>query len=208
MQATTPNHSFLYSGAIAGASSTFVFTAIHHLFISNIWFALPPMLVAGVLCGLCLAWSYGRLFRPPSTTTWVTYNLIYLSLFFLLGILSIIILEPVTTIPELIATNEPPDELIRQAMPLTLGFIIASAALISLFWGRNPGDVTAILLTCTVLIILLGLNVSALGLVHLSGGTLPLLAGLFGLLVALNVVYLTTFLLLERKIYTSGEAII
>lgn len=90
---STRNGRFLLSGVIAGAASTFVFTAIHHLFISNIWFSLPPMLIAGALYGLCLAWSYGRLFQPPSIPTWLLYNLVYIAFFFLLGILSILIFE-------------------------------------------------------------------------------------------------------------------
>jgi hypothetical protein len=96
--------------------------------------------------------------------------------------------------------NEPPTELIRQAMPLTLGFIFGSTALITRLWGRNLGDVVAILLPCTVLIILLGLNVSVLGLVHLSGGAIPLLSKLFGLIVALNLVYLAIYLLLVQEV--------
>jgi hypothetical protein len=198
---STQNGRFLLSGMIAGAASTVVFTAIHHLFISNIWFSLLPMLIAGALCGLCLAWSYGRLFRPPSIPTWLLYNLVYIGLFFLLGILSILIFEPVVTIPQLIVANEPPDELIRQAMPLTIGLILGSAALITILWGRNLVDVAAILLTCTVLIILLGLNVSVLGLVYLPGSAISLIAKMFGLILLLNLVYLATFLLLEREIY-------
>jgi hypothetical protein len=198
---STRNGRFLLSGVIAGAASTVVFTAIHHLFISNIWFSLLPMLIAGALCGLCLAWSYGRLFRSPSIPTWLLYNLVYIGLFFLLGLLSILIFEPVVTIPQLIVANEPPDELIRQAMPLTLAFILGSAALITIFWGRNLVDVAAILLTCTVLIILLGLNVSVLGLVYLPGNAISLVAKMFGLILLLNLVYLAIFLLLERKIY-------
>jgi hypothetical protein len=198
---TTPNGRFLWSGATAGAASTVVFTAVHHLFISNIWFSLLPMLIAGALCGLCLAWSYGRLFRPAAIPTWLLYNLVYITLFFLLGILSILIFEPVATIPQLIVANEPPNELIRQAMPLTLAFILGSAALITVLWGRNLVDVASILLTCTVLIILLGLNVSVLGLVYLPGSAVSLVAKMFGLIVLLNLVYLAIFLLLERNIY-------
>jgi hypothetical protein len=196
---SVPNGRFLLSGAAAGTASTLVFTAVHHLFISDIWFSLPSMLIAGALCGLCLAWGYGRLFRPPSTTTWVLYNLVYVALFFLLGILSILIFEPVATIPQLIMANEPPAELIRQAMPLTLGFILGSGALMTMLWGRNLVDIAAILLTCTVLIILLGLNVSVLGLVYLPGSAISLVAKLFGLIAALNAVYLVIYLLLERK---------
>ncbi|MFO7538220.1 MAG: hypothetical protein R6X32_09185 [Chloroflexota bacterium] len=201
MPPSAQNGRFLLSGVIAGAASTFVFTAIHHLFISNIWFSLLPMLIAGALCGLCLAWSYGRLFQPPSIPTWLLYNLVYIALFFLLGILSILIFEPIATIPQLVVANEPPDELIRQAMPLTLGFILGSAALMTILWGRNLVDIAAILLTCTVLIILLGLNVSVLGLVYIPGSAISLVAKMFGLIVLLNLVYLAIFLLLEREIY-------
>lgn len=195
------NGRFHLSGMIAGAASALMFTAVHHWFISDIWFSLPPMLIAGALCGLCLAWSYGRLFRPPSILTWLLYNLVYIALFLLLGILSILIFEPIATIPQLIAANEPPDELIRQAMPLTLGFILGSAALITMLWGRDLVDVAAILLTCTVLIILLGLNVSILGLVYIPGSAISLIAKIFGLILLLNLVYLAIFLLLEREIY-------
>ncbi|MBE0408951.1 MAG: hypothetical protein IBX69_04380 [Anaerolineales bacterium] len=194
----TSTASFPLSGALAGTGSTIVFAAIHHALISDIWFSLVPMLVAGALCGLCLAWSFGRLFRPPSIASWLFYNLVYVALFFLLGIASLIFLEPVTTIAELVAANEAPHELIRQALPLTLGFTITAAALISFLWGRNPLDVAAVLLTCIVLVSLLGLNVSVLGLVQLTSGSFSLVAMLFGLIVALNVAYLALFLLIER----------
>jgi hypothetical protein len=190
--------SFPLSGALAGMGSTVAFAAIHHALISDIWFSLVPMLVAGALCGLCLAWSFGRLFRPPSIASWLLYNLVYLGLFVFLGIASLIFLEPVATVTELIVANEAPHELIRQALPLTLGFTITAAALISFLWGRNPLDVVAVGLTCIVLVSLLGLNVSILGLVQFTSGSFYLVARLFALIVALNVVYLALFLLKER----------
>jgi hypothetical protein len=190
--------SFPLSGALAGMGSTVVFAAIHHALISDIWFSLVPMLVAGALCGLCLAWSFGRLFRPPSIASWLLYNLVYLSLFVFLGIASLIFLEPVATVTELIVAEEVPHELIRQALPLTLGFTITAAALISFLWGRNPLDAVAVGLTCIVLVSLLGLNVSILGLVQFTSGSFYLVARLFALIVALNVVYLALFLLKER----------
>jgi hypothetical protein len=190
--------SFPLSGALAGMGSTVVFAAIHHALISDIWFSLVPMLVAGALCGLCLAWSFGRLFRPPSIASWLLYNLVYLGLFVFLGIASLIFLEPVATVTELIVADEAPHELIRQALPLTLGFTITAAALISFLWGRNPLDVVAVGLTCIVLVSLLGLNVSILGLVQFTSGSFYLVARLFALIVALNVVYLALFLLKER----------
>jgi hypothetical protein len=188
----------LISGCVAGAGSTIVFTAIHHLFISDIWFSLPLMLVAGAACGLTIAWSYTRLFGPPAAASWVRYNLVFVGLLILLGLVSLVVFDPITTIPILLAANEPPNELIVKAMPLTLGFIGVSAALIHLRWGRNLLDGVAILVTCTVIILLLGLNVSILGLVYIPSTAAYLVAELFGLTLALNVVYLALFLRLVR----------
>ena len=91
----------LAAGAIAGATSAITFTALHQLIISNIWFSLVPMLVAGAVCGACLAWSYGCLFAQPSASTWWWYNLAYVALLALLGLTSIALFEPITTIPQI-----------------------------------------------------------------------------------------------------------
>jgi hypothetical protein len=198
IQTGTRTFSIPLSGALAGMGSTVVFAAIHHALISDIWFSLGPMLVAGALCGLCLAWSFGRLFQPPSVAAWLLYNLVYLALFVLLGIASLVFLEPVATVSELIVANEAPHALIRQAMLLTIGFTISVAALISFLWGRSPLDVIAVLLTCFVLVSLLGLNVSILGLVEFTSGSFYLVGRLFALIVALNIVYLILFLLMVR----------
>lgn len=199
MGASTREHRQLRSGALAGAVSAFAFTVLHHVLISDIWFALVPMLIAGAVCGLCLAWSHGRLYRPPSVASWVGYNGAYVVLLALLGVVSIMVFEPITTIPELIAANGPPEALIAQAMPLTIAFTLASAALIGLRRGRNAIDVASVLVTCAALVVLLGLNVSTLGLVHLPAGALSLVAQMFGLILVLDLVFVIVFLLLERQ---------
>lgn len=195
----------LLSGTVAGAASVVAFAAIHQLLISDIWYSLLPMMAAGAVCGLCVAWSYGRLFRRASAASWLMYNLLYVALLVLLGVASLIVYEPVATIPALIAANEPPRELIREAMSLTVAFTLLSAALIGLLWGRNLLDHAAILLTCTVVVVLLGLNVSVLGLVHLTRGTFHLLAETFGLILAINLSYAAFFVVLERKLFFGVE---
>jgi hypothetical protein len=195
----TDDHRHLRTGALAGAASALAFTALHHVLISDIWFSLVPMLIAGAICGLCVAWSHGRLYRPPSVASWLRYNATYVALLVLLGVVSIMVFEPVTTIPELIAANGPPEALIAQAMPLTIAFTLASAALIGLRRGRNPIDVASVLVTCAALVVLLGLNVSTLGLVHLPAGALSLVAQMFGLILVLDLVFVIVFLLLERQ---------
>ncbi len=57
----------------------------------------------------------------------------------------------------------------------------------------------AILRTCTLLVLLLGLNVSAIGLVYIPSGSVYLVVELFGLILAINMVYVAVFMALERK---------
>jgi hypothetical protein len=191
--------SFIRSGATAGAASAFTFAVIHYIFISDIWFALVLMLIAGALCGLCIGWSYALLTQMPSTGSWWRYNMLFVGLLFLLGVVSVLIFEPTTTIAALSAANEPPDQLIRQALPFTALFTLFAAVLISLIFRANWRQFSVVLLTCTLLILLLGLNVSILGFIYVPRGSLYLVLEFFGLIVFINVVYATTFWILERK---------
>jgi hypothetical protein len=187
------------SGAISGTISALVFTAIHHIFISDIWFSLILMLAAGALCGLCVSWSYRLLVERPSAVSWLGYNLLYVGMLVLLGAASVIVFEPVTTIAALIGSNGPPDALIGQALPMTAAFTLAAAGLVSLVYRRDWAGFAASLVTCTVLVVLLGLNVSIIGLVAIPRSSLYLILEMFGLIVALNGVYLVAFIALERK---------
>lgn len=188
---------FARSGAVAGAVSTFVFTVVHHIAISNIWFSFPFMLLAGALCGLGIGWSYGLLVGRPSTVNWLGYNLVYVTMLMLLGLVSALVFEPVVSMAALMQTSGPPDALIAQALPMTLVFTLASAVVISLLYGRSRLHFGAILLTTVVLVLLLGLNISALGLVSIPRGSVILVAEFLGLVVLLDVVYAAAFIALE-----------
>ena len=188
----------LAAGAIACATSAITFTALHQLIISNIWFSLVPMLVAGAVCGACLAWSYGCLFAQPSASTWWRYNLAYVALLALLGLTSIALFEPITTIPQLLADPRPPVQLFQKTVPLTAGFVVGSAILLWTLWGRTIVDAVAVLVTCAVVVLGLGLNVSIMGLVRLTSGTAYLVAEQLGLTLFLGAVYAATFLILQR----------
>jgi uncharacterized membrane protein YuzA (DUF378 family) len=190
----------LRSGAAAGAVSAFAFTALHHLLISNIWFSLVPMMAAGALSGLCLAWSWGLLFAAATVAGWWLYNAVWVALLVLLGAASFVVYKPVTTMAAVMATGgAPPPELLRQAMPLTIGYTLGATALLSLIWGRRPAQVASILATAAVLVSLLGINVSALGLVELDGSVIPLLAMMVALIMALIFGFAAVFQLLERR---------
>ena len=187
-------------GAFSGIVSTLIFTIIHDIFISNIWNMLIPMLVAGALCGAVLVWSYRLLVVNPSQRGWLVYNLIYVLLFGLLGVASVLFFEPVMTMAAVVNLNGPPTELIDQAMPMTIVFTLGMAVLITVLYGRSITKFLAVLLTCTVLVVLLGLNVSAVGLVAIPSGSLVVIAELFGLIIILNAVYVLVYLMLDRWI--------
>ncbi len=164
------------------------------------------MTVAGSVCGLCVAWTYQLLFEVHSASRFVRYNLVYVAMFALLGAASVLVYEPVTTIAALTEADEPPLELIRRATPMTVLFTLGTATLLSVLYGRTRRRFGAILLTCTVLILLLGLNVSVIGLVEIPSGSLYLVAELFGLIIAINLAYVASFIVLERKSLSGGRA--
>lgn len=194
---------FVRSGAIAGAASSLLFTIVHHIFISNIWFSFPLMLVAGVLCGLAIGWSYGRLVERPSARSWLAYNLVYVLMLMLLGAASALMFEPVVSMAALMQANGPPDALIAQALPMTLAFTLASAIGITLVYGRSWRHLRAILLTTSALVLFLGLNISALGLVSIPRGSLYLVAEFLGLVVLLATAYAVIFMALARSRLTA-----
>ena len=188
------------AGAAAGAVSAVVFTGVHDLVISDIWFMLVPMGLAGAVCGLGLALSYALLVDSPIVGGWLGYNLLYLLLLVGLGPLSLLLYEPVTTIPALLASPDGlPAELMREILPMTTAYTLFMALLVTWLYGRRWSRLVIVLPTCAVLVLLLGLNVAAFGLVQLTTGWMPLMLELLGLVVALNVVYVAVFLGLARK---------
>ena len=124
-----------------------------------------------------------------------------------LGVASVLFFEPVTTMAAVITLNGPPTELINQAMPMTIAFTLGMAILITLLYSRSIAKFFAVLLTCTVLVALLGLNVSAIGLVDIPSGSLIVIAELLGLIVALNAVYVMMDFLLDRWIGQTNKSI-
>lgn len=192
--------SFPRSGAAAGAGSALTFTVVHDLFISDIWAMLLPMLVAGAVCGACLGWSYRRLAVRPTVPGWLRYNGTFLVMFGLLGALSVAVFDPVTTMAEVVSANAPPDDLIAEAMPMTVAFTLVTATVVTLLHARRSRELGPVLLTTSVLVLLLGLNVSAIGLVEIPSGSAYLVAELFGLIVALDVVFALGVVALERRV--------
>ncbi len=190
---------FPASGGLAGAVSALVFAWVHDIFISDIWFSLLALLAAGAICGASIGWTFGLLVALPSAGSWLRYNALFVGMLGLLGLVSVLVFEPVTTIGALIAANGPPGELIGRAMPVTAAFTLAMAALISRVYARSWPHFAAVLLACSVLVLLLGLNISTIGLVDIPGSSVYLVLELFGLVLALNLVYAAVFIALEHK---------
>ena len=194
-----PTANFLRSGPIAGLVSALIFTIVHQIFISDIWFSIPIMLIAGALCGPSLGWSYGVLVSVPTLKNWLAYNLVYMAMFGILGAVSVAAFDPITTVEALIEVNESPNELIGKAMPLTVVFTFLMAGIVTVLSTRRWANFGSALLACVILVLSLGLNVSIIGLVSLPSGSLYLVVELFALILALGVVFAVAFAILERK---------
>lgn len=184
-----PRRGLVRTGALSGASSALVFTIVHDLTISNIWPMLGMMLAAGAVCGACIAWSYEHLFPRASIATWIRYNAAYLAVFGVLAALSVVVFEPVTTMAAVTARGGPVDDLIVQALPLMAVFVVAATGVLGKLWARRSSDYLRILLTVTVLMLLLGLNVSVLGLVDFGGASMAPVVTFFSMIVLLDVVF-------------------
>jgi hypothetical protein len=171
-------------GAAAGALAALTFAAVHALWITDIWFSLVPMMIAGAACGATIGWSYGRLFEP-SIRTWLGYNASYVIALAVLGLVSVAAFEPRTTMAELLTLDGPPADLIGDAFPLTIVFTLGTAVVLSVLFGRTLAAFGAILVTSTVLVALLGLDVSVIGLIRIPTSSLYLVVELAGLIVVL-----------------------
>lgn len=185
-------------GLIAGLIAGIFFAIIHGVMISNIWFSLPMLLIAGGLCGLCLGWTYDLLFDKPTLGSWLRFNGWFVSLFGILSIFSEIAFEPVISIGEVLQGG-PPGDVYLQALPVTIFSTLVMAGLIFWRYGKTLKHFGAILLTCSVLVILLGLNISLMGLVYVPTNSYYLFAETFGLVLSLNIVFVVAFLILSRK---------
>lgn len=193
------NGRFTLSGTLAGVISTFVFTFVHDLLISNIWPMFGVMVVAGALSGACISWSYGLLVKKPALRQWLLYNLVYVAMLILQGIVSLLLFEPATTLAAITAAGDLPMDLLGQALPLASVFTLFMAVGITVGYGGSWGKFGAVLLTSAILVLLLGHNVFILGLVEIPRGSFYLVLKMFGLILLLNVVYVVAFVLLEWR---------
>lgn len=192
---------FALTGAVAGVVSAVGFAALHALLISDIWWSVVLMAVAGAMCGACVAWSFAVITRNRTVRSWALYNATYVGLLVSLGIVSLIMFEPATSIPMLMAPGglDRAERLMAEAMPMTILFGAGSAVLVARFFGRRWWHVGPVMVAMTVVIVLLGLNVSIIGLVEIPRSSLYVVAELFGLIFGIVLVYAAVFAVLEWR---------
>jgi len=186
------------TGAAAGALATLVFMVVHHILIMPIWFMVVPMLAAGAICGLTIAWSYLTAVDLPSTGRWFALNGAYLLTMFALGIVSLIGFEPAWTFAELNVEDPPIGELFSRALPLMIGFSLVGALPIWVTFGRKRSAFVPIIVTEAVLVLLLGHNVAIIGLVDLTTDGWSLVWIMFGLVAFLAAANALTYLGLSK----------
>jgi hypothetical protein len=193
------------SGAISGVIASVLFTALHQLVISDIWFSLIIMIVSGGLAGAAIAWAYTSMTETANIKSWVAFNSSLMLLYVALTVVSIAVFDPVTTVGALIEANEPADELIGQAMPMTVIFTVGSAILITAVFGNLRKHFVPVLIMTIVLVLTLGLNVSIIGLVSFPSGTVYLVFEMLGLIAFLGISYMLLVAVLRRRTFGYGE---
>ena len=177
------------AGTIAGVCSTFVFTVLHQIFISSIWWMLPIMAIAGALCGVCLVWCYSELVYQPSGRSLAGYVALFTTMFGLLLVVSLIIYEPSISLDAMLQSSGGNPIPLRETLPLMTVFTIGWAGFLTLLYRTSWRGFGVALVTTTVLMALLGFNVSTAGLVEIPTSAWLLIVEFFGYLIALATVF-------------------
>ena len=185
-------------GALSGGLTVLIFVMIHHLWISDIWFNLGPMVLAGAVCGLVIVWSYTKAVSEHSPRRWFVYNGFQIGLLVALGMVSFVVLDPKFTMAEAMVMDDALAELIPPALPLMILAILVGTFLLWIAYGRKRGALAPILVTQVLLVFLVGHNLAILGLVELSGDLLAVFAEFIGLTAFLGVGFAAGLMLLTR----------
>lgn len=156
------------TSAGVGAALVLAFTVVHGVFISDIWFNAVPMIVAGALSGLTIAWSYGSGVRRHSTGAWFGYAALLSAEMVVLGIASLVVLEPRFTMAELLLRDDAFDLLIPPSVPLMVATMVFGTLAFWLVSNRRRAALVPILTTQVLLVFLLGHQFAFLGLVEQS----------------------------------------
>lgn len=177
------------AGAVAGVCSVFVFTVLHQIFINSIWWMFPIMAIAGALCGACLAWCYSELVHQPSGRSLAGYVALFTTMFGLLLVVSFIVYEPIITLDAMLQSSGGNPIPVGETLPLMTVFTLGWAGFLTLLYRKGWRGFGVAVVTTSVLMVLLGFNVSTAGLVEIPTDTWLLIVEFFGYIIALAAVY-------------------
>lgn len=188
----------LAAGAAAGVVAVLVFTVLHQIFINPIWWMFPIMAIAGAACGLCLAWCYDTLVSNPSWRTWWGYLGMFNIMFGLLAWASAVIYDPIISMAEMVESSGGNPIPMSETLPLMIVFTLGWAGLLTMIFKGGWSGFGAASATIAVLMLLLGFNLSTVGLVDVPTEGRILLVEFFGYVTALSVTYGLTHTCLMR----------
>ena len=184
-------------GALSGTLSALAFTAVHGWFIVDIWDGIRRMLFAGVLCGVCIVWSYRKGVGVHSTRRWLAYNGMSVAILIALGAASFLILDPQFTMAELEGSDDALARLIPPALPLLVGTSVVGALGLWVLFGRRPRAFLPILVAQILLVFLVGHNLAILGLVESSSQLTEIVWEFIGLTAFLGAGFAFGVMLIE-----------
>lgn len=173
-------------GAASGAVTVLLFTLLHDLLISDIWFNVGPMVVSGAVCGAVLVWSYRAAVGDHTPRRWLAYVGVCSGLLVTLGVVSLLVLEPRFTMTELLGNDDALGLLLPPALPLMGAATLAGTGVLWLWLGRPPGALLPLLVGQLLLVFFMGHNLAILGLVEMSSAVLVALAEFVGLTLLLG----------------------
>ncbi len=173
-------------GAASGTITVLLFTLLHALLISDIWFNVVPMMVAGAVCGASLVWSYRAAVADHAPRRWLAYVGACSGLLITLGIVSLVVLEPRFTMTDLVDNDEALGLLLPPALPLMGAATVVGTGLLWLWLGRRPRALVPLLVSQLLLVFFVGHNLAILGLIEMSSDLLVGLAEFVGLTLLLG----------------------
>lgn len=180
----------ILAGAASGAITVLVFTTLHGLLITDIWFNAGPMAFSGLLCGVLLVWSYRTTGVEHTARRWWAYVGASSVLLMALGPVSVLTLDARWTMAEMMDNEDAFELLLGPSLPLMGVAAVVGTGVLWVWLGRRPRALLPILLTQVLLVFFAGHQLAFLGLIEVSSdtavalvefaGLVALLGGLFG----------------------------
>ena len=191
----------LSAGAVTGALATLGFIVIHGLWILDIWDMTGPMLFSGAVSGLVIVWSYNTAVGGEHTPArWFGYNGLIALLLILLGISSVVVLEPKFTMAETMRMDDGMAELMPPAVPIMVVAVLVGTFVLWAAFGRRRRALIPILVAQILIVFFLGHQYAFLGVVEMGDELVSTYGGFVLLTIYLSGANAVGVLLLTRAV--------